>query len=79
MLQYKTDRTRQAKWDKRNLRTVSTHVSREEAARFRRACRRTGTTAYAELRAFVLRVCANERMREIAEGYSPSADADEEG
>ena len=56
------------KWDKRNLRTVSTHVSVPQAARFRRYCRRAGTTPYHELRRFVLKVCENERMREIACG-----------
>lgn len=68
MLQYTKDRSRQAKWDKRNLRTVSTHVSLEQADRFRRACSRNRTTPYAALRDYVLRECANERMREIAEG-----------
>ena len=70
MLQYKKsgDRTRQAKWDRRNLRTVSTHVSVQEAARFKRYCRRTGTTPYNELRRFILKCCGNERMREIARG-----------
>ena len=61
-------RGRQAKWDRRNLRTVSTHVSVQEAARFGRWCRSQGTTPYHELRWYILKVCGNERMREIARG-----------
>ena len=61
-------RNRQARWDRRNLRTVSTHVSVQQAARFGRWCRRQGTTPYHELRRFILTACNNERMREIARG-----------
>ena len=60
------ERARQARWDRRNLRTVSTHVSVGQARRFGRFCRRYGSTPYAELRGFVLRCCDQERMREIA-------------
>ena len=50
----KFKRLKQARWDARNLVTVSTHVTREEAAQFRRACSKLGATPYSTLRKFVL-------------------------
>ena len=49
-------RGRQSKWDRRNLRTVSTHVTTREAEALRRICGRRGTTPYALLRRFVRQV-----------------------
>lgn len=48
------NRSRQYKWDRRNLRTVSTHVTRQEAELFRLACDRRGTTPYKVLHDVVL-------------------------
>ena len=50
----KYKRGRQARWDRRNLVTVSTHVSREQAARFRKACAIAGATPYHVLREFIM-------------------------
>lgn len=49
----KYKRGRQARWDRRNLVTVSTHVSREVAAVFRQACAAAGATPYSTLQKFV--------------------------
>ena len=50
----KYKRPRQARWDARNLQTVSTHVTREQAAQFRRACSTLGASPYSVLQKFVL-------------------------
>ena len=50
----KYQRGRQERWDRRNLMTVSTHVSREQAAKFRKACETAGATPYHVLREFVM-------------------------
>ena len=50
----KYQRKRQARWDARNLQTVSTHVTREQAAQFRRACSMVGASPYSVLQKFVL-------------------------
>lgn len=50
----KYQRKRQARWDARNLVTVSTHVTREQAAQFRRACSGLGACPYSVLQKFVL-------------------------
>ena len=50
----KYQRKRQARWDARNLQTVSTHVTREQAAQFRRACSSLGASPYSVLQKFVL-------------------------
>ena len=50
----KYQRKRQARWDARNLVTVSTHVTREQAAQFRRACSKLGACPYSVLREYVL-------------------------
>ena len=60
-------RSRQAKWDRRNLRTVSTHVSVAQAKCFGRYCRRYGSTPYAKVRQFVLECCKRELQREARE------------
>ena len=54
----KFKRRSQARWDARNLQTVSTHVTREEAAQFRKACSMVGATPYSVLRRFIL-ACLN--------------------
>lgn len=50
----KYQRQRQARWDARNLVTVSTHVDREAAQAFRKACSAAGATPYSTLRKYVL-------------------------
>lgn len=55
----KFKRRSQARWDARNLQTVSTHVTREEAAQFRRACSMVGASPYSVLRRFIL-ACLND-------------------
>lgn len=64
----KYQRPRQARWDARHLRTVSTHVPPEEAAQFRRACSAKGVTAYAVLRAFVQAYVATDAAATPKEG-----------
>ena len=50
------ERPRQARWDRRNLRTISTHVSSEEAVRLSRLCQDRGTTVYHLMKAYALSV-----------------------
>lgn len=50
----KYQRRKQSRWDARNLVTVSTHVTREQAAQFRRACSKLGASPYSILRKYVL-------------------------
>lgn len=47
-------------WDKRNLRTVSTHLRVHEALALRRVCDAHGTTPYALVRAFLLHYIATD-------------------
>ena len=62
----KFPRDRQAAWDARNLRTVSTHLTREQAAALRRTCRRRGTTQYRLLQEMLLAYIERERCRDAA-------------
>ncbi len=50
----KSVRARQEKWDRRNLRTLSTHVSKQEADRFKAACKRQKNSPYYVLKNYVL-------------------------
>ena len=52
MAKYK--RTRQAKWDRRQLRTLTTKVRQADRDAFVDACYKTGKSPYATLRQFVL-------------------------
>ena len=45
---------RQTAWDRRNLRTVSTHLRREDAEDLKLMCYHYGTTPYALVRDFLL-------------------------
>ncbi len=47
------ERTRQAAWDKRKLRTVSTHLTVAEHARLQRICEIEGTTPYKVLQEYL--------------------------
>ncbi len=53
MLQYSRDRERQAAWDKRNLRTVSTHLTVQQAERVKLWCRQNDITPYRLLKNFL--------------------------
>ncbi len=44
------ERTRQTRWDKRNLRTVSTHLTKKQAALLKMICYTNHTTPYHLLR-----------------------------
>lgn len=44
------ERERQAKWDRRNLRTVSTHLTVKEARELKEFCQRRGISPYALVR-----------------------------
>lgn len=46
--------TRQTKWQLRHLATLSTHVTKDQAAAFRAACHAQASRPYVELRKFVL-------------------------
>lgn len=48
------DRARQARWDRRNLRTVSTHLTVQEAEKLKRICREAGIARYHLIRWFLL-------------------------
>lgn len=50
----KYQRTRQAKWDRRQLRTLTTKVRQADRDAFVDACYKTGKSPYATLRQFVL-------------------------
>lgn len=47
------ERTRQAAWDKRKLRTVSTHLTAAQYDRLRRVCELEGTTPYKLLQTYL--------------------------
>ena len=47
------DRTRQAKWDKKNLRTVSTKLRKEEYAALLDVCMLSGAKPYTVLRRLI--------------------------
>ena len=46
-------RERQARWDRRYLRTISTHLPVDEALRFKSLCYRRNTTPYEVLQAYI--------------------------
>lgn len=48
------DRHRQAAWDRRNLRTVSTHLTRQQAGRLQKICAKRGISQYNLIRRFLL-------------------------
>lgn len=50
----KNERSRQYEWDKRNLRTISTHVTVQEAEKFKEACNRKKVSPYHVVREYVL-------------------------
>lgn len=50
------------KWDRNNLRTVSTHVEIEDAEKFRLICHRAGTTPYTALQQLIFQTNDTERL-----------------
>lgn len=61
------DRTRQAKWDRRNLRTVSTHLTVGEAKTLHRICSEAGISRYHLLHWFLISIIRHpEAIRKIS-------------
>ena len=56
-------RQRQAKWDKRHLMTVSTHLTMEEYARLQAVCAVTRERPYRILREFLLQYIEGEERQ----------------
>lgn len=50
------------RWDRKNLRTVSTHVEIDDADKFRIVCHREGTTPYTALQQFIFMTNDTERL-----------------
>ena len=61
MQERRYERGRQATWDRRNLRTVSTHLRVEEAERFKLYCSRRGISQYDCIRRLLREAMAAER------------------
>lgn len=59
----KYQRTRQAKWDRRQLRTLTTKVRQADRDAFVDACYKTGKSPYATLRQFVLDYAYNGKAK----------------
>ena len=53
-------RDRQQKWDRANLRTISTHLPREMAENLKILCKNRGITPYMLLRNYLLKVLQGE-------------------
>ena len=54
-------RTRQAAWDRRNLRTVSTHLKVEEARKLQLYCQKRGISQYYLIRRLLLKLIAADK------------------
>lgn len=66
MLQYSRDRQRQAAWDKRNLRTVSTHLTVQDAETLKAWCRENDITPYHLLKNILLSIVREaERAQDV--------------
>ena len=55
------ERGRQAAWDRRNLRTVSTHLTVAEAQELKEFCRRRGISQYHLIRRLLREAMAADR------------------
>ena len=55
------ERDRQEDWDRRNLRTVSTHLTVRQAKQLQKYCDRHGVSRYHLLKDFLLRLIAEDR------------------
>lgn len=65
------NRTKQEKWDKKHMETVSARIPTADAARFLIACNRNGDTRYSVLKAAVYRYLEEnpvERVETTLEG-----------
>ncbi len=70
MLQYSRDR--QAAWDKRNLRTVSTHLTVQQAETLKAWCRENGITPYHLLKNILLSIVRDaERAQDVGSEEHP--------
>lgn len=63
----KYERSKQAKWDRRHLCTVGTHVDPVTKDEFRWYCRKAGVTPYGILRKFIYNWVEQMRLREEME------------
>ena len=54
-------RPRQEEWDRRNLKTISTHLTRQEATRLKALCAAAGISPYRLLRRFLLKVIYSQK------------------
>ena len=61
MQEKRYERERQAAWDRRNLRTVSTHLRVEEAERLKFYCNRRGISKYFLIRQLLREVMEAEK------------------
>ncbi len=66
-----TERTRQARWDRRNLRTVSTHLTTKQAALLKMICYTNHTTPYRLLRTVSL-AYINRYLHRLKLGGAPA-------
>lgn len=66
----RTAKNARRKWDRDNLRTVSTHVEVEDAEKFRLICHRAGTTPYTVLQQLIF--LTNDTERLPLDLFSPS-------
>ena len=55
------ERERQAAWDRRNLRTVSTHLRVEEARKLQLYCQKRGISQYYLIRRLLLKLIAADK------------------
>lgn len=61
MQEKRYERERQAAWDKRNLRTVSTHLKVQEAEELQEYCSRMGISQYHLIRRLLREVMEADR------------------
>lgn len=64
MQEKRYERERQAAWDKRNLRTVSTHLKVQEAEELQEYCSRMGISQYYLIRRLLREVMEADRREE---------------
>lgn len=64
MQEKRYERERQAAWDRRNLRTVSTHLKVEEARKLQLYCSRMGISQYYLIRRLLREVMEADRREE---------------
>lgn len=63
MQEKRYERERQAAWDRRNLRTVSTHLKVQEAEELQEYCRRMGISQYYLIRRLLQEAMEGDRQQ----------------